>query len=88
MTSVGVLSLVKSPEAGLAIPPGTLSVTLLMNGVGAAVSTTIVLVPAMLEAPVGTVVEIMLFPAKSLGAVVQLKAVTVKSAELSPAATV
>ena len=55
---------------------------------GARASTTIADDPAMLFAPVGTVVAVIVFPAMSIGAEVKTKLDTVRSAELCPDATV
>ena len=56
--------------------------------VGAVVSMTIACAPAMLLAPVGSVVDVMALPAASVGADVSAYDVTVKSALLSPVPTV
>ena len=55
--------------------------------VGAVVSTTIALAPAMLFRPDGAVVEVIALPAVS-ATVPMVKLETVKSAEFCPAATV
>jgi hypothetical protein len=55
---------------------------------GAVVSTTIALVSARLFAPLGTDTSVIMFPAASVGAEVSTYELTVRSALVSPAATV
>ena len=58
------------------------------ESVGAVVSMTIAWAPAILLLPVGTVVEDIMFPDGSVGALVSTYELTVKSALVLPAPTV
>ena len=59
-----------------------------LTKVGAVVSTTIACAPATLLAPVGTDVDVITFPAVSVGALVLTYDDTVKSLLVSPTPTV
>jgi len=61
---------------------------LALDNVGPAVSITIACAPAMLFAPLGTVVDVMALPAVSVGALVSAYELTVKSLLVSPEPTV
>jgi hypothetical protein len=85
---VGVLSEVKLSVSDVPALSDAVARSGVEGVLGAVVSITIDLVSAILFAPLGTVVSVMTFPAASTGAEVNVKDATVKSALVSPAATV
>jgi hypothetical protein len=85
---VGVLSEVKLSVSDVPALSDAVARSGVEGALGAVVSTTIAFEPAILFAPLGVVVSVMLFPAASTGAEVNAKDATVKSALVSPEATV